>query len=407
MKSDFFTRNRAAFCAQLPANSFVAIAGFTSMQGANDQAAPFEQEANFWYLTGIEEPDWRLFLDVDGGQEWLVSPQRTFARQMFDGSVTPEQAMARSGVKNIISKKEGAEILKRLLASKKQVHTVKPLPMRLYGLVPNPAPARLASQLKGLEVVDARLLLARQRAVKQPEELAEMQGAIDATIDGFRAVMPRLKNCGTEYEVDGILTGTFRGNGFTHAFEPIIASGKNTCVLHYPLPKDLLKQNDWLLMDVGARRDRYGADITRTLPIGNPSARHTEVYEAVEHMHKYVFGLLQDGIDAKEYFEKSYTFVGKELKKLGLITTIKLDATSVFKFMPHAVSHGLGVDTHDPLGRPEKLKENMVLTVEVGAYIPKEGIGVRLEDDVRITKDGAVNMSGKLPISLAAIRKML
>jgi len=407
MKPDFFTRNRAALCAQLPANSFVAIAGFTGMQGANDQPAPFEQEANFWYLTGIEEPDWRLLIDVDSGEEWLVAPQRNFARTAFDGSVTPEQATARSGVEQVVSKKEGTAILQRLLASKKQVHTVKPLPMRFYGLVPNPAPARFIAKLKGAEIVDARLPLARLRAIKQSEELAMLQEAIDATIHGFTEVMRQLKTCHTEYEVDGILTGTFRGNGFTHAFEPIIASGKNTCTLHYPLPKAPLVQDDWLLMDVGARRDRYGADITRTIPIGNPSARHIQVYEAVERMHQYTFDMLRDGIDAKEYFEKSYKYVGKELKQMGLISTIKLDYTSVFKFMPHAIGHGLGVDTHDPLGRPEKLLENMVLTVEVGAYIPEEGIGVRLEDDVRITKDGAVNMSGALPISLAAIRKML
>lgn len=407
MKPDFFTRNRAALYAQLPKNSFVAIAGFTSMQGANDQASPFEQEANFWYLTGIEEPDWLFLADVDSGEEWLVSPNRNFARQMFDGAVMPEQATARSGVKNIAEKKEGMAILQRLLASKKQAYTVKPLPMRHYGLVPNPAPARLAAKLKGVEVIDARLTLARMRAIKQPEEITEIQVAIDVTIDGFTAVLKQLKNCRTEYEVDGILTGTFRGNGFTHAFAPIIAAGKNACVLHYPLPKAPLVQNDWLLMDIGARRDRYGADITRTIPVGDPSVRHIAVYEAVERMHTYFFNLLRDGADVKECFTAAYKNVGEELKKLGVISTVKLDHTSVFKYMPHAISHGLGVDTHDPLGRPEKLLENMVLTVEVGAYLPEEGIGVRLEDDVRITKDGAINMSGALPISLAGLRKML
>jgi Xaa-Pro aminopeptidase len=407
MNHGFFTGNRAALSERLPANSFVAIAGFTSMQGANDMAAPFNQESNFWYLTGIEEPDWQLLIDIDSGEEWLVSPHRDFARQMFDGGLTAEQAIVRSGVKSIVDKKEGTEILKRLLGTKKQAHTVKPLSLRYYGIVPNPAPGRLIAKLKGVEVVDQRLALARLRAIKQPAELAEMQVAIDATIDGFEAVMAQLKNCHNEYEVDGILTGTFRGNGFTHGFEPIIASGKNTCVMHWPLPKDPIKQDDWLLMDIGAKRDRYAADITRTLPIGKPSARHIEVYEAVERMHAFAFNQLRDGINARDYFKKSYTYVGEELKKLGVISTVKLDYTSVFKFMPHAISHGLGVDVHDPLGQPETLQENMVLTVEVGAYIPDEGIGVRLEDDVRITRDGAENMSGRLPIALAELRKML
>lgn len=407
MKSNFFTGNRKAFCAQLAPDSFVAIAGFTSMQGANDMAAPFNQEGNFWYLTGIEEPDWRLLIDTDSGEEWLVSPHRGFARQMFDGGITAEQASLRSGVKNIVDKKEGAEILKRLLGSKKRAHTVKPLSLRRYDMVPNPAPARLITTLKNVEVIDQRLVLARLRAIKQPVELAEMQVAIDATIDGFAAVLKQLKNCQYEYEVDGILTGTFRGKGFTHGFEPIIASGKNSCVLHWPLPKDPIKQDDWLLMDIGARRDRYAADITRTLPIGNPSARHIAVYEAVERMHAYFFSSLRAGVDVKECFTDAYKYVGVELKKLGVINTVKLDDSSVFKFMPHAISHGLGVDVHDSLGQPKTLQENMVLTVEVGAYIPEEGIGVRLEDDVRITKDGVENMSGRLPIALAELRKML
>jgi Xaa-Pro aminopeptidase len=210
-----------------------------------------------------------------------------------------------------------------------------------------------------------------------------------------------------EYEVDAALTAQFRRAGATHGFDPIVAAGKNTCVLHHPLPKDPFVQNDWLLLDIGAEAGCYPADITRTIPIGNPSARHIQVYEAVQRMHEYSFNLLHDGIPAKEYMQRSYQNVGHELKKLGLISEIKMDNTSVFKYMPHAVSHGLGVDVHDPLGRPETLVENMALTVEVGIYIPDEGIGVRLEDDVVITKTGAVNLSAALPIALKDLRGML
>lgn len=407
MNADFFTRNRAAFYTQLPANSFVAIAGFTSMQGANDQPAPFEQEGNFWYLTGIEEPDWRLLADGASGEEWLVSPHRSFAREMFDGGVTAAEATARSGVARIVDAREGTSILKKLLAKNKRAYTVLPLPMSRYGLVPNPAPRRLATQLKGVEVADARLTLERQRAIKQPAEIAALQDAIDVTINGLQAVLPTLKTATAEYEAEATLTYEFRRRGYTHGFAPIVAAGPNATVLHHPLPKDPIKQNDWLLMDVGARRDRYAADITRTFPIGTPSDRHVQVYQAVERMHAAAFALLKDGMPVKEYATKAYTAVGEELKKLGLISTVKLDQTSVFKFMPHAVSHGLGVDVHDPLGRPTNLRENMVLTVEVGVYIRDEGIGVRLEDDVRITKTGAINMSARLPIELAALRKML
>lgn len=282
-----------------------------------------------------------------------------------------------------------------------------PQSLRRYNIVSNPAQSRLVAQLKGVAINDVRLTLARQRAIKQPAELDVLQQAIDATIDGFEAVLPQLSGLKAEYEVDAALTAQFRRRGLIHGFAPIIAAGKNTCVLHHPLPKDPFVPNDWLLMDVGAKVSGYSADITRTIPIGQPSKRHLQVYEAVLRMHEYTFGLLRDGIPAKEYMQKAYQKVGEELLALGLIDRIKMDQTSVFKYMPHAVSHGLGVDVHDPLGRPETLQENMVITVEVGVYIPDEAIGVRLEDDVLITKDGAVNMSKRLPTRLEKLRQML
>lgn len=407
MTYDFFTQNRARLLAQLAPKSLLVLTAFTSMQGDNDQAAPFHQEGNFWYLTGIDEADWRLIVDVDSGEEWLVAPTKSFSQQMFDGGLSADQAAAQSGVPRVINKREGAALLRQLLGRKKRAYTVLPQSARRFGMVPNPALARLVTQLKGTEVHDVRLTLARQRAIKQPVELAAIQKAIDATIDGFEAVLPQLKNMSAEYEVDAELTRQFRRRGLVHGFEPIIAAGKNTCVLHHPMPKDSFVANDWLLMDIGAKVDGYPADITRTIPIGKPGLRHLQVYQAVQRMHEYAFNLLRGGIPAKEYMQKAYQKVGEELRELGLIDDIKMDQTSVFKYMPHAVSHGLGVDVHDPLGRPETLQENMVLTVEVGVYIPEEAIGVRLEDDVRITADGAINMSKHLPITLEKLQQML
>jgi Xaa-Pro aminopeptidase len=407
MNQDFFVGNRRRLCEQLQPGSFVVLTGFTSMQGDNDQAAPFVQESNFWYLTGIEEPDWRLLIDVDSGEEWLVAPQRSFARQMFDGGIANDDAVRISGCQNVIDAREGRGMLQKLLASKKLAYTVLPLNLRHYGIVPNPAQRRLTARLRSVKVTDLRLILARQRAIKQPAELVVMQKAIDITLDGFEAVLPKLRGMHYEYEVDAELTASFRRRGATHGFPPIIGAGRNACVLHHPLPKDPLVPGSWLLMDIGAKIDGYSADITRTIPIGNPNARHVEIYEAVQRMHDFVFSQMKHGAPADEFMKKSYLYVGKELKKIGLISTIKLDDTSVFKFMPHAVSHGLGVDVHDSLGRPETLQENMVMTVEVGAYNLDEGIGVRLEDDVRITKTGAINMSKRVPIALDALSKML
>lgn len=408
MTHDFFTGNRHRLYTQLKPHSFAVFTAFTRVQGDNDAAAPFRQEGNFWYLTGIEEADWRLVADIDSGEEWLVAPHVDFIHRMFDGGLSPEQAARLSGIKQIIDKREGSALLKKLAASKQIAYTISPEDMRRFGFVPNPALRRLATQLKkDVAVADVRLPLAKMRAIKQPAEITALQKAVTVTIEGIEAILAQLKHLQYEYEADAILTSVFRRQGAVHAFEPIIGAGKNTCVLHHPLPKDPLVQNDWLLLDVGARVDGYSADISRTIPIGKPSPRHLAVYEAVQRMHDYTFDMLKSGTPVREFMHKAYHNVGEELKRLGLIAEIKLDETAVFKYMPHAIGHGLGVDVHDALGKPEIFAENMVLTVEVGCYIVDQGIGVRLEDDVLITKDGATNMSKQVPIELEKLRKMI
>lgn len=407
MNHQFFTANRQRFCEQLKPGSVVALTAFTAMQQTNDGAAPFVQEGNFWYLTGIAEPDWRLIIDVDSGEQWLVAPQRSFVHKMFDGSLTPDDATAISGVKNVVSQREGAALLKQLLAQKQLAYTLVPQSLRMYDMAPNPAQRRLVAALKGVTVQDAHQILAKMRAIKQPAEIEAIQKAVDITVIGLQQLLPQIKHMHHEYEADAALTYQFRSRGATHAFEPIIAAGKNACVLHHPLPKDPLQQNSWLLMDIGAKTDGYCADVTRTVPIGQPSARHLQVYEAVERIHAHTFSLIKAGVPSKEFLRSAYQRVGEELLQLGLIKTIKLDYTSVFKYMPHAISHGLGIDAHDPLGAPETLQENMVITVEAGIYIPQEAIGVRLEDDVLVTKDGAKNLSVGAPIALEHVQKML
>lgn len=407
MNPTFFAANRQQLCSQLRAGSLLAVTAFTGVQQTNDGSAPFMQEGNFWYLTGIDEPDWRLLIDVDGGKEWLVAPKRSFVLKMFDGDLTPLQASAISGVKNVVDAREGAALLKKLLAKKQRAYTLFPASLQTYGMAPNPALSKMKTALKAKEILDVRQVLAKMRAVKQPEEIEAIKKAVNVTVDGLEKTLPEIKNMQAEYEVDAALTYQFRKVGATHAFEPIIAAGKNACVLHHPLPKDPLVPNDWLLMDVGAKINRYSADITRTIPIGQPDARCVQVYEAALRIHDHVMQNIKAGVESKAWLLGSYKKVGEELKALGLIDAVKLDYTSVFKYMPHAISHGLGVDSHDPLGQPKELLENMVITVEAGIYIPEEGIGVRIEDDVLVTSDGAQNLSAHLPTSLEHIQKML
>jgi Xaa-Pro aminopeptidase len=406
MEASFFTTNRRNLLEKLEPGSFVAVAGFGSMQRDVDEPFAFQQDANFWYLTGVEEPNWQLFIDVDSGEEWLVAPHLNRYHTTFSGGLTSEEAIARAGVAHVIDATQGRELLQKLLNKKKRVCTVVPPSTRVYGFQTNPGPRKLLAKLKGVERVDIRPVLGRLRGVKRLEEIAAIQAAVDITVEGIMAVLHQLKTYKNECEADATLYYEFRRRGATHGFDPIVASGEKTCILHSPQANDPLR--DWLLLDVGARMHGYSADITRTVPLHPPTDRWVQVYEAVERMHDHFETILKPGASVRDTLMKdAYPFVGEEMVKLGLLTKPLLDQDHVFKFMPHGITHGLGIDVHDPLGRPETFQEGMVLTNEVGVYIPEEGFGIRIENDCVITSDGVRNLAAKLPIDLPTLVKMI
>lgn len=402
MDKSFFTGNRHSLVSQLQPNSLLVLAGFGSMQRDTDNPYEFQQESNFWYVCGIEEPDWRLIIDVDSGDEWLVAPTLNRFQQNFLGGYSAEQATAISGVTQVIEQPKGKELLQQLLAKKKHVYTLVPESLRVFKFQPNSAPRKLMPELKGSERVDVRPILNKLRGTKQPAEIKAIQEAVDITVDSLEAMFADIKSFKTENQIDAKLYYEFRSRGAVHGFDPIISSGAKNCVLHSKASNDRL--SDWLLLDVGARVHNYTADITRTIPLRQPTDRETEVYHAVQRMHDHFLEVLKPGANVKDALMKdAYPFVGEEMVKLGLLKKPLLDHDHVFKFMPHGITHGLGIDAHDPLGRPETFTPGLVLTDEVGVYIPAEGIGIRIENDVVITEHGAVNMAARLPIDLGKV----
>ncbi len=406
MDSTFFAGNRRKLLAALEPGSLLVMTAFGRMQRDVDIPYTYQQESNFWYLTGIEAPEWLLVIDVDKGDEWLVAPQLNRFQLAFEGDTNQDAISRSSGVKQIVSKQEGKELLKKLLAGKKRVYTLTPNVQRIYGFQANAAPKKLIVQLKGSKVVDVRPILAKLRAIKQPPEIAALRTAIDVTVDSLVSIIKNLKTYKTENEIDADLYHHFRRSGTVHAFEPIITCGRKICIMHSEPSNDRLQS--WLLLDVGARVNGYCADIARTIPLRPPTDRERQIYEAVQHMHDHFLGLLKPGASVKETLLKdAYPFIGEEMAKLGLIKKPILNDQNIFKFMPHAITHGIGVDPHDPLGKPEVFAEGMVLTDEVGTYIPSEGFGVRIENDILITKDGAENLASRLPIDLTKLTEMI
>ena len=401
LDKSFFTGNRERVYDELK-GGILAVPAYAQMQRGNDAAAHFEQEGNFWYLTGVENPDWWLFMDAKRRRSWLVAPTVEDHHEIFDGSLSFEDAKHISGVDEIIDRQEAESWLRQVARTHRLVHTVDVPPgADRFGFTLNPAAHEMHDKLERIftSVSDFRLELARLRAVKQLVEIAVMQSAIDLTVKSFASVRKNIDKYRYEYEVEADFTHDFRKAGAQgHAYDPIVAFGKNACTLHYIHTNDRLSEGKLLLIDIGARQNGYAADITRTYAVGKLTKRQQAVHDAVREAQQQIIGLIEPGLQAETYFNKVDNIMQGALINLGLIKDS--NDPDYRKYFPHSIGHGLGIDVHDALGRPDAFKPGMVMTVEPGIYIPEEGIGIRIEDDILITEDGHKNLSAKLSTDL-------
>jgi Xaa-Pro aminopeptidase len=397
MDQEFFTRNRKALYDAAHVDVIIT-AGNILLQRSNDASFAFEQEANFWYLTGIDAPAWWLVIEKE--KTYLVAPDVDEVHRIFDGSLSNSDAKAISGVDVVLKHKAGEKLLETLKDSGVTVGTIGEDPHREhYDFALNPGPVDMLKKLQGMfgDVKDIRHDLAKIRAIKTPEEIQLIRNAIQLTVNGFETVRNTIHQYSFEYEIEADFNYQFRKQGATgHAYDPIIAAGKNACTLHYVKNQDPLVAGEFVLLDVGAKLNGYPADISRTYAHGEVSDRHRAVHLEVETAHYKIIELLHPGLNVKEYFREVDKIMLVALHNLGLLK-VKEDYR---KYFPHSISHGLGVDVHDSLGSPETFQPGMILTVEPGIYIPEEGIGVRIEDDILITEDGHENLSDALPTSL-------
>lgn len=401
LTSEFFTSNRQRAMGLLEGGVLVAGA-YSAMQRSNDAASKFEQEANFWYLTGIERADWWLIIDASRGKSWLVSPDVDPVHALFDGQLTPEQAKEISGVDEVISRAAADDLLAQTARQHRLVHTIdQPERADTFGFVLNPAPREMRERLsrKFADVQDFRPKLATLRAIKQPLEVKAIESAIDITARTLQEVRENFANYKHEYEIEADISRSFRASGATgHAYDPIVAAGGNACTLHYIENSSKLAKKSLVLLDVGAQVEHYAADITRTYAYGEPTKRQRVVHTVVQAAHRDIIDMLAPGLSVREYSEKVDARMQQALMELGLIDTPNDEKYRTY--FPHAISHGLGLDVHDSLGAPKEFVSGMILTVEPGIYIPEENIGVRIEDDILITEKGHRNLSAKIPTDL-------
>jgi Xaa-Pro aminopeptidase len=403
--AEFFAGNRQRLRDAVQNAVPIVVTANGLLQRNADNTFPFQQDSSFWYLTGISEPD--LMLVMHDGQEYLIVPGRSASREAFDGAVDAAELTRISGIKTVLDADTGWSKLAADVTKSKSVATpVAPAAyIEQYGMYTNPARLGLADRLrqhvKDINFIDIRAELATLRSIKQPAELEALQSAIDTTIDSLLLLTEPARFGGyhNEYEIEADLGREFRFRGASgHAFAPIIAGGKRACTLHNVANNGALQANSLVILDVGAEVSHYAADITRTKVYGTPTARQQEVFAAVLDVQTYALTLLKPGTLLKEYEAAVEKYMGQTLQKLQLIKTV--DRESIRTYFPHSTSHFLGLDVHDVGDYTKPLEPGMVLTNEPGIYIPAEGIGVRLEDDVLITADGATVLSARLPKTL-------
>ena len=405
---DFFSANRDTLRQAFGGGAPIVIAGNGVMQRGSDEPSPFHQDSNFWYLTGLSGPD--LTLVMTKNDTYVIVPSLSAVREAFDGAHDLATYAARSGITSYLNEREGWTRLRHTVRTEKQAATLFSPPhyIKQYGLYSLPFRSRLISRLRRMapDIVlhDLRFHLATLRAVKQPEELLALQKAINITSDSLQEIIKgsEFSEAANEYEIEAALTYQFRKRGAEdHAFSPIVGAGTHGVTLHHIENNGSVHPEDLVVLDVGAAVEHYSADITRTVSKRPVTGRKAEVFRAVEAVQEHALSLIKAGMLYRDYEHAVEKRMGQELVKLGIIS----DPTheNIRRYYPHATSHFLGLDTHDVGNYHEPLQAGMVITCEPGIYIPEEGIGVRIEDDILITADGYKNLSGACPRRLTPV----
>ena len=378
----------------------IILTAYASLQRAHDMAHPFTQESNFWYLCGIDEPDWKLVIDGARNHSWLVAPEISEVHRTFDGGLSDGEAKAISGVDEVIAADDYFDLLRRLSRTHKLVYTVgQSSYAEYYNFELNPAIERNKQMLSRhfATVQDCQKELAGLRAIKQPQELTSLNKAVEISVAAFESIRLGMAEYKNEFEIEADFAHRIRRAGASGcAYDSIVAAGRNACTLHYSTNSTKLGTRQLVLMDMGAQYGGYAADITRTYAKGEPTKRQRQVHAAVESAHHRIIDLIGPMVAVESYQKDVDAIMAEALQSIGL----PHDTDSVRRYFPHAISHGLGIDVHDSLGGPKYFQENMVLTVEPGIYIPEESIGVRIEDDILVTAKGRKNLSGSLSTGL-------
>ncbi|MBT8265721.1 MAG: aminopeptidase P family protein [Bacteroidia bacterium] len=423
INSKLFINNRKNFASKMKPNSIAVFNSNDIYPISADSTMPFEQHRDIFYLSGVDQEESVLVIFPDcpkeKHREILFLKETNEHIAVWEGEkLTKEKAFATSGIKTVYWLQDMEKIMFEIMT---QCDTLYINTNEHYraSVETETREDRFTKWLKekypAHSVAKSNPILQRLRSVKDPIEIELMQKACDITEKGFRRVLKFVKPEVWEYEIEAEYMHEFlRNRSRKFAYTPIIASGNNANVLHYIENNQQCKSGDLILMDVGAEYANYSSDMTRTIPVsGRFSKRQKAVYNAVNRVKNEATKLLVPGTDWAAYHVEVGKMMTSELLELGLIDKADVknenpDWPAYKKYFMHGTSHHIGLDTHDYGLLHEPMQAQMVFTVEPGIYIPEEGFGIRLEDDVVIQKSGEpFNLMRNIPIEIEEIEDLM
>ncbi|KPM49363.1 aminopeptidase P N-terminal domain-containing protein [Jiulongibacter sediminis] len=419
--NSLFIKNRKKLGSQLKDGAVAILCSNEVLPTNADGVFGFKQNSDLFYLCGIDQEETYLILQpnhpVESHREILFIRETNDHLKIWEGEkLSKEQAREISGIEKVLWSHQLDGYLKRTLPEAKSIylnaneHDGRNTEFRTKSEEFN---QKVMAAYPLFEVNRLAPILGELRLIKEKEEIDQLRKALAITKKGFLRLADKITPDIHEFELEAHLTHEFlinRSRG--HAFPPIMASGKNACVLHYVTNNEVCKDGDLILMDFGAEYANYNADITRCLPVnGKFTERQKLVYKAVLNVFHFAKERIVAGNTMEKLREETSQKMEAELIKLGLlkkedVEKQKPESPLYRKYFPHSISHHLGLDVHDVGSRYAVFQPGMVLTCEPGIYIEEECLGVRLENDILITEDGNEDLCSDIPLEIGEIEAL-
>ena len=417
-----FIQNRNRFVDKMQKNSIAVIVSNDEYPLNGDALYGFKQNSELFWLSGIEQEGSMVILFPDNPdpkyREVLVLVRPQELKEIWDGKrVRANEATAISGMKTIVWVDTLDGLLQPWIHLADAIYLDSNENDRKNNLL-RTHEYRFIDEMKSRYPLHTYLraakLMKELRSVKTKEEVVVIQKAIDITEVAFRRLLQFIKPGVHEYEIEAEIYHSFLSQRATGvAYHSIIASGDNARTLHYNSNNNICKEGEMVLMDFGAEYGGYCADLTRTVPVnGKFTKRQKQVYNACLHLHDYAKSILKPGITILNYTDKVGEEATKQFLKIGLLKKSDLknedaENRAYRKYLYHGISHHLGIDVHDLGTRTAPITAGMVFTIEPGIYIKEEKMGVRIENNVWITKAGNQDLMKTMPIKAEEIEALM